>query len=86
MVKKELALKVICPKRTPDAFGSGDFGASRDGGARTHNGQDYSAVPGSTVLSPVAGKVMKLGYPYGDDLSYRYVEIKDGENRRWRLF
>lgn len=28
------------------------------------------------MTSAVSGTVTRIGYPYGDDLSYRYVEIK----------
>jgi len=69
-----------------DPAGDGNYGANRNGGKRTHNGIDFLAVPGTTVQSPVAGKVTKLGYTYADDLSYRYVEITDDSSRRHRFF
>lgn len=77
-------ISLIAPLRGVDLFGSGAFKAPR--GSRTHKGIDYAALPGSTVLSPVAGEVTKLGYPYGDDLSFRYVEITTPLNKRWRFF
>lgn len=73
------------PVRGLDRHGSGAWGASRDGGRRTHKGVDYAFWPGSTLLSPVTGEVTKLGYAYGDDLRWRYVEITDGP-RRYRFF
>jgi murein DD-endopeptidase MepM/ murein hydrolase activator NlpD len=76
-------IKLVPPLRGSDAMGDGSFGASR--GDRTHNGIDYAAAPGSTVLSPVWGFVSKLGYPYGDDLTYRYVEITN-HSKRHRYF
>ena len=68
-------LKVITPQRTHDRYGSGHFGASR--GRRRHEGIDFAALPGSTVLAAHPGTVTKIGYPYRDDLSFRYVEITD---------
>jgi murein DD-endopeptidase MepM/ murein hydrolase activator NlpD len=67
-----------------DPAGDGHFGAPR--GDRTHNGIDYLCVPGEPVRSPVEGNVTKHGYPYEDDLSWRYIEITDGFNQRHRLF
>ncbi|CCQ75673.1 M23 family metallopeptidase [Magnetospira sp. QH-2] len=66
--------------RSPDAMGDGRYGASRDGGKRNHQGVDIVANPGQDVTSTVDGTVTKLGYPYANDKSYRYVEIqtKDG--------
>lgn len=71
-------------KRGTDKWGSGEFGASR--GDRTHNGIDYACEPGTQICAPCGGEVTKLGYPYGDDLSFRYVEITDIEGRRHRIF
>jgi len=79
-------LKVIAPVRDHDTFGSGLYGASRDGGKRTHKGIDFACYPGSIVLAVSSGTVTKLGYPYKDDLSYRYVEITDHDLRRFRYF
>lgn len=62
--------------RKCDGHGCGHFGASR--GGRTHNGIDLACQPKTLVYSPIAGVVSRVGYPYSDDLSYRYVEISDG--------
>lgn len=67
-----------------DAAGDGHFGAKR--GRRTHKGVDYVCKPGEFVYSPVSGVVSKLGYPYADNLRWRYVEIKDDDKNRHRLF
>ena len=71
-----------------DAAGAGHFGAPR--GNRKHKGQDYACLPATEILAPVPDgqvwSVSKLGYPYGDDLSYRYVEIRDLNDRRHRVF
>ena len=81
-------MKAIIPttleKRQPDKWGAGHFGASR--GSRIHHGIDYECPAFRAVLSPCAGKVTKHGYPYGDDLSFRYIEITDSKGYRHRIF
>lgn len=77
-------IRIIAPPRGEDKFGGGGFGASR--GSRKHNGIDYAAVPGSSCLSITKGQVTKLGYPYDDDLSYRYVQVTDNKGNRLRFF
>jgi len=72
------------PMREQDAYGAGYFGASR--GTRDHNGEDRACHPGSKVYAPVQGVVTKLGYPYGDDLRFRYVEIAMVNGYRVRVF
>jgi murein DD-endopeptidase MepM/ murein hydrolase activator NlpD len=47
-----------------DGFGSGAFGASRDGGIRPHQGVDLVADPGTEVTSPVTGTVIGTFDPY----------------------
>lgn len=71
-------------KRGSDGYGSGTFGASR--GSRLHQGIDFAAPADALILSPVDGKITKLGYPYGDDLTYRYVEITTLDGLRHRVF
>ena len=77
-------IKTILPHRGTDDWGSGAFGANR--GRRTHKGIDYACYPDTRILSPVNGEVTKLGYPYADDLSYRYVQITDMNGYQHRLF
>ncbi|MAG24824.1 hypothetical protein CMI47_04520 [Candidatus Pacearchaeota archaeon] len=77
-------LEVITPPRGKDTWGSGDFGASR--GSRLHMGVDYEAPAGATLLSPVHGIVTKHGYPYGDDLAYRYIQVLDPDGNRHRFY
>lgn len=72
------------PPRGTDAWGSGEFGASR--GSRSHKGIDYACFPETIIHTPVTGTVTKLGYPYGDDLSFRYVEVTTRDKNRHRLF
>ena len=63
--------------RLHDAFGNGEFGASRDGGVRHHEGVDYSADADQAVAAPISGFVTKIGYAYGGDNSLRFVEISN---------
>lgn len=65
--------------RGVDAYGSGGFGAVRDGGKRKHHGVDYVAAPGDWVEAPIAGVVTKYGYAYKRNKDLRYVEIKNEE-------
>lgn len=77
-------IKTVLPKRGSDEWGSGEFHASR--GSRKHKGIDYACYPGTQIESPTHGDVTKLGYPYGDDLSFRYVQITDDHGNNHRLF
>ncbi len=70
-------------ERKCDGYGCGHFGASR--GSRPHNGVDLACPPKTLVYSPIAGTVTKVGYPYGDDLSYRYLEISEN-GYKFRVF
>jgi len=63
------------PLRADDAFGSGVFLASRDGGVRRHLGADYVAVAGQAVAAPISGYVTKIGFAYAGDQQLRYVEL-----------
>ena len=60
------------PLRGVDAYGSGAYQAPR--GLHRHHGIDYACLPGSEILSPVNGKVTKLGWPYSQS-NFRYVEV-----------
>lgn len=77
-------LSFLAPRRTSDSFGSGHYGAPR--GSRIHSGIDFAARPHSLLLSPIAGEVTKLGYPYSDDMEFRYVEVTDSDGLRHRFF
>ena len=61
--------------REHDDFGYGHFGASRDGGAREHEGVDYVGVAGQDVIAPIAGEVTRMGYAYNTEPGLKYVEI-----------
>jgi len=77
-------ITIKAPQRISDNFGQGHFGAPR--GNRTHNGIDFNCCTGSAVLAPASGKITKIGYPYGDDLSFRYVQIETTEELNVRVF
>jgi murein DD-endopeptidase MepM/ murein hydrolase activator NlpD len=63
--------------RRHDGFGDGFFHAARDGGRRPHEGVDYDATPGQTVVAPIAGYVTRIGFAYPGDPHLRYVEIEN---------
>lgn len=67
--------------RGRDAYGSGAFDASRDGGRRHHHGSDYVAAPGDVVRAPISGEVVKLGTVYGPHSGYRFVELRNPDTR-----
>ena len=61
--------------RGHDAYGEGEFGASRDGGSRRHEGVDFKADAGQDVEAPISGYVTKIGYAYPGDRTLKFVEI-----------
>ena len=65
-------------RRKCDGWGCGHFGASRAGGKRKHNGQDFLSKGGEKVFAPISGRVRVL-YPYSDDPRFQGVEITEGQ-------
>ena len=63
--------------RKTDAYGCGDFGASRDGGERRHEGVDFKADAGQALVAPLSGYVTKIGYAYPGDQALKFVEISN---------
>jgi murein DD-endopeptidase MepM/ murein hydrolase activator NlpD len=61
--------------RQTDSYGCGAFGASRDGGARRHEGVDFMADAGQTLVAPISGYVSKIGYAYPGDSTLKFLEI-----------
>lgn len=61
--------------RGHDTYGEGEFGASRDGGSRRHEGVDFKADAGQPVEAPISGYVTKIGYAYPGDQTLKFVEI-----------
>lgn len=66
-----LPLIPLIPRKC-DSYGCGNFGASRDGGKRSHMGQDYISREGQPVFSPIRGSV-SAGAAYADG---RYPELR----------
>lgn len=62
--------------RGTDAYGSGTFLASRDGGSRSHIGRDYVAQPGDEAVFPIDGVVERIGLAYPDDSALRSIHIR----------
>lgn len=78
MTKKAFAAPTAANKiRGCDSHGCGTFGASR--GGRTHQGEDFAIEPGGSIFSPISGTVTRFPFPYGDDLRYTGIEIKNSE-------
>jgi hypothetical protein len=63
--------------RGHDAYGEGAFRASRDGGARRHEGVDYRADAGQDVVAPISGYVTKIGCAYSGDQTLKFVEVSN---------
>ena len=59
--------------RLNDEHGDGRFGTPR--GSRRHPGIDYKAEPGDLIRAPFSGTITHVGYPYDDDLRFRYVDV-----------
>ena len=86
-------LNFINPMRMDNA-GSGAFNSPR--GGHTHNGVDFRCIPGSELISPIAGHVTKIGYPYstgyggfqtkGEEAPYRYLEVKCAKHSYYHRF
>ncbi|MET0181558.1 MAG: peptidoglycan DD-metalloendopeptidase family protein [Caulobacterales bacterium] len=69
--------------RSVDGYGSGSFGAHRDGvrGGRAHHGADYISVPGETVRAPINGAITRIGYAYRRNVSLRFIEVRDANTQ-----
>ena len=62
-------------ERGLDAYGEGEFGASRDGGSRRHEGVDFKADAGQTIAAPISGYITRIGFAYAGDQTLKFVEI-----------
>jgi murein DD-endopeptidase MepM/ murein hydrolase activator NlpD len=61
--------------RDTDAYGCGAFGASRDHRSRRHEGVDFRADAGQSLVAPISGYVTKIGFAYPGDEILKFVEI-----------
>lgn len=67
--------------RQQDDYGSGVYGASRDGGARWHLGVDFIvACADEYVFSPLRSELVRVGYAYKDDLQWRLLVLRSSED------
>lgn len=74
--KKAFAAVVPNQKfRACDSHGCGSFGASR--GDRKHAGVDVVVTPGTKIVSPISGKVIRYPFPYAGDISYKGILIEN---------
>lgn len=69
--------------RDIDVFGSGHYGASRDGGARSHKALDLVIKPFDPFKLPVKTKIIRTGQVYDGDTRFRLVELEiiEGVNK-----
>ena len=77
-------LEAVLPIRGQDSQGNGAYGAPR--GSRKHSGIDYACYEGTGIKALSDGVVSKVGYPYSNDLSFRYIEITDNQGYKLRYF
>ena len=63
--------------RQIDDFGSGGFGAPRDGGVRSHNGLDFRGSPGSEIQFPFDATISPdTGLAYEDSITpFRSIHL-----------
>ncbi len=73
--RDDLAWPLTLGQRGEDAYGSGAFGASRDGGRRRHAGLDLVAPVGAPIRAPISGTVTRVGHAYPGDADLQFVEI-----------
>ncbi len=79
-------MKKLLSIRGTDKFGCGAFGASRDGGQRTHQGVDIITVDGDPFHSLCDGTVNSFGYAYKGNFKFRIVNIRKDNGDMWRYF
>lgn len=66
--------------RVKDKYGSGQYGASRDKGERTHNGIDIITNVGEEIYSPFEGAIIRQAFPYKGDNSFEGVVLQGTGN------
>lgn len=57
-----------------DAWGCGNYNAPR--GNHKHKGLDFKIAPNGVVYAPFPCKVIRHGFPYSDDYSFKLIEIQ----------
>lgn len=74
--RREKAFLSFYEQRGSDLWGSGSFGASRDGGKRTHKGLDLKYSPKDKFRIPFDSVLKRKGIVYSNDYKYKLVEFK----------
>lgn len=69
-------LLVNMRSRIQDKFGSGEYGASRDRGTRSHKGIDIITSSGEEVYAPFEANIIRQTFPYKNDPSYEGVVLQ----------
>ena len=69
-----------------DTGGSGLFGASREGGKRTHRGTDYTVYKGQSITAPETGIIVRRANPYPNDPKYKGLLFKGESGREIKVF
>lgn len=79
MTTKKAFAKVTAKNkfRGCDPSGCGAFGSGRIG--HIHAGLDLEVVEKEAIYSPIDGEVIRFPFPYGDDLRYKGILIKNAE-------
>lgn len=58
-----------------DTQGAGYWQAPR--GQRLHRGVDFDGEPGQIVVAPCGGEILRVVYPYADDMRFEGVRIRN---------
>jgi hypothetical protein len=68
---------IVQPKQVMrnDSIGLGHFGASRDGGLRSHDGIDILVYKSQPIYAPFNGTLTRRYYPYANDKKYFGMEV-----------
>ena len=79
MTSKKAFAKVTAKNkfRGCDLSGCGAFGSGRIG--HIHAGLDLEVKENESIYSPIDGEVIRFPFPYGDDLRYKGILIKNKE-------
>ena len=80
LLRKDKPREVFNPSRGVDAWGSGEFGASRDGGTRPHLGVDYVVSEGDTIYAPFDMEIYSTSRPYSDSTTFTGIKYNTQVN------
>jgi hypothetical protein len=74
MLRRDKPREMFNPSRGVDAWGSGEFGASRDGGTRPHLGVDYVVSEGDTIYAPFDMEIYDTSQPYRNNTFFTGIK------------